>query len=100
MHFVLSYDLGAEGQRREEIEEQIRVILNPYQYVRKLTTFFIVHVNNQAESVAIRTTLTDLSQNIPERFHFIMSPMMEGGLYNGILPQNDWIDINQITQLD
>lgn len=99
MHFVMSYDLSATGTRRTEIEEQIRTILNPYRNVRRLTTFYIIHVNNNNESETIRRQLSDLSNRIDERLHFIMSPLMESGFYNGILPEDQWAEINAITNM-
>ena len=36
MHFVLSYDLGADGARRSELEEQIQSIISPYRNVKRL----------------------------------------------------------------
>lgn len=99
MHFVMSYDLSATGTRRTEIEEQMRTILSPYRYVRRLTTFYIIHVNNNNESETIRRQLSDLSNRIDERLHFIMSPLMEGGYYNGILPEDQWAEVNAITNM-
>ena len=46
MHFALTYDLSAQGARRNEIESRIEEILNPYVHVKRLTTFYIIHVND------------------------------------------------------
>lgn len=100
MHFVLSYDLSADGKRRTELEEQIQTIINPYRHVKRLSTFYIVRVNNNVEWTTIWRQMTNLSQGIPERLWFIMSPLMEGGHYNGILPEDQWADINAITKFD
>lgn len=99
MHFVLSYDLSATGERRSSIEERINSILSPYRHVRRLTTFFIIHIQNEAQWEAIRSSLTALAQEIPETLHFIMSPSMSGGQYNGILQKGEWDEINNITSL-
>lgn len=99
MHFVLSYDLSATGERRSSIEERIDNILSPYRHVRRLTTFFIIHIQNEAQWEAIRSSLTALAQEIPETLHFIMSPAMSGGQYNGILQKGEWDEINNITSL-
>jgi len=100
MHFVLSYDLSATGERRTEVENRIHEIINPYRNVRRLTTFYIIHVSNNSEWETIRTQMTELSRQIPERLHFIMSPLMDGGYYDGILSQNQWTEVNAITSLD
>ena len=83
MHFVLSYDLGADGARRSELEEQIQSIISPYRNVKRLTTFYIIHIESGIVWESIRSQLTNLSVSIPERLHFIMTPLMDGGKYNG-----------------
>lgn len=100
MHFVLSYDLGATGERRTQIENEIHSVISPYRNVKRLTTFYIIHVESSAVWETIRGQLTTLSSSIPERFNFIMTPLMDGGMYNGMLPQDQWININAITSLD
>lgn len=97
MHFVLSYDLGATGEKRREIEHRIESILNPYRHTKRLSTFYIVHIQTNTEWETIRTALTSLSREIVERFHFIMSPVMSEGSYNGILLKGEWDEINAIT---
>lgn len=101
MHCVLSYDLAVEaGARRQELETQIQTILQQYvPNVRRLTTFYIVYLRNQAEWDVLLGQLTDLSRRIPEVFHFIISPLMVGGRYNGILPRGEWDEINRITDM-
>lgn len=100
MHFVLSYDLSASGERRTEIENQIEQILAPYKYIRRLSTFYIIHIDVASEWDTILSKLVDLSQNIAEKFQFIMSPTMpSGSRYNGMLSRTDWSEINTISSL-
>lgn len=99
MHFVLTYDLSATGESRAEIESRIEDILSNYRYVKRLSTFYIVHVRNNIEWESIRSALTTLVNGISERMHFIMSPLMNGGMYNGILPTGEWDEINAITNM-
>ena len=70
MHFALTYDLSAQGARRNEIESRIEEILNPYVHVKRLTTFYIIHVNDNIAWEQIRQALTNLSQGIQEAFYF------------------------------
>ena len=98
MHFVLSYDLSAEGSRRAEIENRIERVLSPYPHVKRLTTFYIIRVANAVEWESIRTGLNNLANDIQEEFHYIMtSPNREAGKYNGILYKGEWDAINEIT---
>lgn len=100
MHFVLSYDLGATGERRTQIENEIHSVISPYRNVKRLTTYYIIHVESSAVWETIRRQLTNLSSSIPERLHFIMTPLMDGGKYNGILPEDQWNEINAVTNMD
>ncbi len=100
MHFVLTYDLSATGERRAEIERQIDDVLHPYRHTRHLTTFYIIHVDTRQQWVDIRNQLQNLARSISEIFHFIMSPTMSGGVYDGFLITTEWEDINSITNLD
>lgn len=100
MHTVFSYDLHIPtGNRRTEVENRIEEILRPFTHVRRLTTFYIVYVPSQAEWTVLLNQLTELSRGIPETFRFIMSPPMEGGRYNGILPRGEWDKVNEITNM-
>jgi hypothetical protein len=101
MHFVLSYNLEASGERLTEIKKQIEDILSPYQHVERLSTFYIIHVDLASEWDTILSRLADLSKKIPERLHFIMSPTMpsDSSRYNGILPRGEWDEVNSISSL-
>lgn len=99
MHFTLTYDLGAEGEQRTIVENKISEILKPYKLVKKLTTFYIIYVPSTDKWDLLLSELTNLSKSIPDRFHFLMSPAMSGGIYNGVLPKEEWNSINEITNL-
>lgn len=100
MHLVFSYDLQIPaGQRRQEVENRIEAILQPYRHVRRLTSFYIVHIATQADWDTLLNSFTSLSREISEPFRFIMSPPMDGGRYNGILLRGDWDEVNQITSM-
>lgn len=98
MHFVLSYDLSIEsGPQRTQIVNQIEGILPENNYVRRLSTFYIVHVETNEEWQRILNEMTTLSRNTSQ-LNFIMSPLMSGGMYNGYIPQNQWAAINQLSR--
>lgn len=99
MHFVFSYDLGAEGQRRAEIEAKIQEIIAPYKYTKRLYNFYIIHIEVNSEWDTFLSKMSDLAMSVPEKFHFIISPAMNGGVkYNGILPKGEWDEINELSK--
>lgn len=101
MHFVFSYDLQAEGQKRTDLEQRILNILTPYRHVRSLNNFYIIHVQNHAEWEAIRSLLTAIAKEVDgtNTFYFVMSPPQTEGRYNGYLPAGEWQGINQLTDM-
>ena len=98
MHFVMSYDLKAEGTRRADLEDKIEAILSPYQHVKRLSAFYVIKINSEKEWEELRLALNSFASDISEEFHYIMtSPNKEPGKYNGILYRGDWDEINAIT---
>ena len=93
MHFVLSWDISATGPARERIEQRLKQVIQPYSWVRPLTTFYIIQVHSQREW---DTILNDLNRTIgSDPVQFVMTPLMSGGKYNGGLSQDLWDEINQ-----
>lgn len=100
MHFVIIYELKAEGARRAELEEKIESILTPYQHVKRLSSLYIVKISNEQEWEDLRQKFNRFANNTPEVFHYVMTnPNTNIGKYNGILYRGDWDDINNITML-
>lgn len=97
MHFALSWDITAENNRWKEINDQMHAVVAAYSWVKPLTTFYIVKVASQAEWDKILNTLGTIAKENKEKIHFVMTPLMNGGRYNGILPEKWWETINQRT---
>ena len=100
MHFVLSYDLSLQGEQRTQVENQIQTIISPYRHVRCLTTFYIVHIDDRVAWQNILNLLSELSRQNQGQLLFVMSPIMHGGRYNGMLQTGGWDAINELTNLD
>lgn len=98
MHCVFSYDLSVDaGPRRQEIVGQIESILRAHNNVRRLTTFYILNVNDAQDWDNLRRQLTDFSQSITEPLFFILTPPQNGGHYDGLLRSGEWNEINIIA---
>lgn len=94
MHFVVSWDLKSSGEKWTEQNEKMKAVLKPYSWVRPLSTFYIVKVNGQSDWDLIRNNLTAVSES-ENKINFVMTPLMSGGSYNGMLPSKTWADINE-----
>lgn len=95
MHFVVSWDIEAIGEEWNTEDTKLRDKLKAYSWVRPLKTLYIVKVDSQAIWDSILTELGAVAKSSPKTVHFIMSPLMSGGRYNGILPQDAWDGINE-----
>ena len=99
MHFGVSWDIEAEGQRWTEINNAMKKGLSGYSWVRPLATFYIVKVNSQYDWNFIHKNLTGVAEKIyPRKVNFVMGPLMSGGGYNGWLPKELWPKIRERTK--
>lgn len=100
MHCVFSYDLSVpSGSRREEIVNNINELINTHRNVRRLTTFYILYVQDNNDWERLRVRIANYATSIQETLHFIMTPPIRGGRYDGILARGEWEDINTIAAM-
>lgn len=99
MHFTLILDIKASGERKTEIERYIwDDILSKYKRAKRLSgKVIILQIESDSEWKKILERLSEYSKEQPETIHYIMTPAMTGGRYNGILPKDNWDFINEIT---
>lgn len=98
MHFVLSYDIHLTGEPRTRIENLIQDTIKQYSWVKPLTTLYVMEVNDQSQWDSILKSITSIYENNKGSINFIMTPLMQGGHYNGILNQKLWEEINKRTK--
>lgn len=98
MHIAVTWDISASGARWNEINDQMREVLRPFSWVRPLTTFFVVRVNRGGDRDTIRDGLVAIAKSVAEQVHFVVSPIMSPGRYDGYLPQDMWSELNQRTE--
>lgn len=96
-HIAISWDITATGDRWKVLNEQMLAVLKPYSWVRPLSTFYIVQIHNESARGAIQSALEAVAKAAPEQIHFLVSPAMQGGRYNGYLSRDTWPMINERT---
>lgn len=97
MHFIVSWDIPITTPNREGIESQLIGCFNSYQYIKPLTTFYVIKVSSQTEYSNVLTNLQTIGKGISGAFRLVVSPVMTGGRYDGLLDNETWKTINQIS---
>ena len=98
MHITLSWDISATGDQWKTINDNLREQLQGYSWVRPLSTFYIVKVNSAEQRDNLVDALISVIKQSHEKIHFVVTPLMTGGGYNGWLPQDLWDKINERTK--
>ena len=95
MHIVVSWDISATGSRWTEIDDQLKAQLEGFSWVRPLKTVYVVKVHSVSHRDELINNLQNVAKNTSETLHFLASPPMTGGSYNGWLPQDLWDKIRE-----
>lgn len=98
MHFVVFWEIKPEEQRWTEINHAMKEGLSSYSWICPPTTFYIVKVNSQSDWDFIYGNLATLAKRYSGEVNFIMSPLMEGGRYDGWLLKSLWPKIHEMTE--
>ena len=97
MHVAISWDISSSGERWTEINNRMKEAIQPYSWARPLSTFYVVQLNKNTDRQTIHTELLKVAKSEPESIHFVVSPVMSSGKYNGYLPEDMWAKINKRT---
>ena len=99
MHFALILDIKATGARKTEIDNHIwDNILSKYKRAKRLSgKIIILKIESDSDWKNILERISEYTKDQEETIHFIMTPAMTGGRYNGVLPKDHWDFINEIT---
>lgn len=101
MHCIISWDIEAENQKWTQLNEELKKCFLGYSWVKPLSTFYIVKVDNTDERDSIKESLTKICIQNPKTINFIISPAIEGsGTYSGWLPKTFWPKIKDRTEED
>jgi len=98
MHFVVSWDIHAQGAKWTEVNNQLQACLAPYSWVKPLNTLYVVQVASQVAGDHIVSMLTRTAQSAAVTgvsVHFLATPLMSGGRYQGFLSQEAWNAVNE-----
>lgn len=94
MHIVVSWDISAEGEQWDKINEKLRSQLVEYGWVKPLSTFYVVPIAAAWQRDQIIASLTRVGQEHGNVL-VLVTPVMAGGSYGGLLPQHLWAEVNR-----
>ena len=97
MHCVVSWDIKSEGEAWKLLNDQLLEQLKGYSWVRPLNTFYIVQISSQENWTALLNKFQTVAKPGLDKIHLVMSPAMQGGRYDGMLPNSTWEEINKRT---
>ena len=97
MHFIVSWDIQAEGEEWTTANSELQACIEAYSWARPLSTFYIVRVSVPQEWQEIRGTLIKAAESSTSRIHLVIGPLMYGGQYDGYLPKDFWPQIEKRT---
>ena len=97
MHVAVSWDISAEGDRWKTIDERMRAAIDRYPWVRPLSTFYVVQIYSESDRQQIQNSLVAVARSAGATVHFLITPAMVGGQYQGYLPTDHWAKISVRT---
>ncbi len=97
MHFLVSWDIKVAEPEWTKLNQQLKQCLEGYSWVKPLKTVYVVKVSDNEEKKAIKEKLNAVAKTNQGKINILITPLMEGGIYNGWLPVDLWDKIKKRT---
>lgn len=98
MHFIAAWEINSGAQETLQIDGELRSILKPYAWVRPLKSFYIVTVDSKETWNKVLLGLQGVGRKHERKVSLVISPLMVGGRYDGLLSKDLWDAINMRTK--
>jgi hypothetical protein len=98
MHITVAWEIKAKGQKWSDMNEVLKAVIKPYSWARPLSGLYIIKVSSSQERQKIADGLTAAVKSADVEASYVMSPVMDGGSYEGWLPKAMWDSINERTK--
>jgi hypothetical protein len=97
VHVAISWDITGDGEPWKQIDERMRAAIQRYPWVRPLSTFYVVQIGSEGDRKILQDSLASVAKSAGTTVHFLITPAMLGGQYQGYLPADHWTKINART---
>lgn len=98
MHILLSWDISAQNPRWQEVNNRLFTAIAWRKPLKPLNTVYLVHVQSATDRKAIIDALNQVATSVSERVLILVTPLMQGGGYDGRQPPAMWNEINRLTE--
>lgn len=95
MHIMLAWNVAIDDESdRKATKDRMRGALDGYSWVRVMPSVYVVKIDAADERDRLQERLSEIAKE-EDAVRYIISPLMEGGQYNGWLPKRLWPKINE-----
>lgn len=96
MHITVSWDIkNCDMDEWNELNDNLKKTFKNYSWVKPLSTYYIVQINDFDDRKIIRQELINLCKINKGKINVIISPIIEEGKYSGWLPSKLWEKIKK-----
>lgn len=96
MHITVSWDIkNCDTDEWNELNDNLKKTFKNYSWVKPLSTYYIVQINDFDDRKIIRQELINLCKINKGKINVIISPIIEEGKYSGWLPSKLWEKIKK-----
>ena len=81
----------------EQIRAEIAMTLDGKYTESPLEDVYVVQLADNTEWKELVSALQVIGAKYPQRLQFILTPLMEGGTYDGWIPKHMWPKLNAIS---
>jgi hypothetical protein len=90
MHFIVMWEIYIQGEKWDEINQQLLDVMHGFNIVKVLKTSYVVKVMDQQDYARLHKMWSEVAEEHEGNIEFIMSPLMKAGQYSGYFRQEKW----------
>jgi hypothetical protein len=97
MHFLVTWRFRNPERRNEAVIVELISAFSGQSFSKAMEDTFVVSVASQEDYKSIIGKLTQVAKDYTKEIHFMATPPISFGKYNGWLPKSVWEKVNAIT---
>jgi hypothetical protein len=98
MHVIVSWEIDAAAARRRSIHDDLKKRLAAFAWAAPLSALYVVKVSSEDDRQRILADLREVTEGSSTGVKIVVSPLMSGGMYTGVLPHELWLRVNEVAE--